>query len=202
MSGKTKPGRSAAAGGIKATKVTNASPTRLKRLINMRISLGGKGFWRVPGFSRFHPSPTQISRSGTRVRRPSGLSPSLRIPLLRGMTRGTEPLELQRCNRTRQVSSSPSEPADHRRHVLRAADEVRDAEVLVRRVEVRSVVGDAGTRDRGHADDLVEEPVRGCAGGPGPDLRLPAVGVHGALDRRLDAPRAHRGRTGRERRVR
>src|SRR6266540_3122366 len=68
MPGKTKPGRSAMAGGIKATKVANASPTRLKRLISIHSSLTRKGicagswFLKIP--PEFHPNlPVAARRS-------------------------------------------------------------------------------------------------------------------------------------------
>src|SRR6266704_3766967 len=112
---------------------------------------------------------------------PHGLGPAVAVvwtdasvPLSRGM-QGTWTIELGRW--------AGSHAREHRGHVFRAADEVRHAEVLVRRVIVRAVVRDAGSGDRGHADDFVEEPMGGGARRPWPDLRLTPVCIDGSLDR-------------------
>src|SRR5437899_1512170 len=74
--------------------------------------------------------------------------------------------------------------------MLRTADEIREAKVLVRRMVVRAVVRNAGAGNRWHADDLVEEPMGGGARRPRPDLRLPPVRIDGALDRGFHDPGA------------
>src|SRR2546426_12601051 len=101
------------------------------------------------------------------------------VPLSRGM-RGTETTEV--------AQKVGSHAREHRGHVFRAADEVLHAEVLVRRVIVRAVVRAAGSRDGGHADHFVEEPVGGGARRPRPDLRLASVCIDGSLDRGFHDP--------------
>src|SRR2546427_3746948 len=91
-----------------------------------------------------------------------------------------------------------SHPGKHRGHVLRTADEIREAEVLVRRMVVRAVVRNPWAGNRWHADDLVEEPMGGGARRPRPDLRLPPVRIDGALDRGFHDPRAQRDGSGLE----
>src|SRR5437867_9484104 len=80
--------------------------------------------------------------------------------------------------------------------MLRTADEIREAKVLVRRVVVRAVVRNAGAGNRWHAEALGEEAVGGSARKPKPDLRLPPVRIDGALDRGFHDPGAQgdRGR--------